>query len=295
MSTENQFQVTFPQRQSSVRANVVRSELTETGKIAVVAESTPFHPVDFTWPDQPADRGSLQVDGLTLEVKDCLTGAIKHESNEFYVGSDIPARKGDDGWSFVVVHLVDSSPETENLMTGAEITLTIDAHYQQQLSLGHTACHLSAMALNQAIAPFWRKIPSRKDALDRPDFDQMAIVSSQIQPGSSRDHYRIGKTIRKKGLLAAEMIQDLPQLMAATEQQVNSWLTLGSPIEINCEGGSLTDRRYWHCHLGEDGYAVIPCGGTHARNLQELGAVRVSAELLTDTEFVMVTEVISLQ
>ena len=295
MTTTTTFQVSFPRRESSVPTTIVRTEPLAQDSYAVMTACTPFHPVDFTWPDQPADHGTMTVGSLTLDVADCVTGAIHKTDGQLLIGDSITIRKSDEHWSFVVVHLFENCTNPELLKPGTQVTLEIDAHYQQQLSLGHTACHLSAMALNRAAAPFWRKQPLRRDALDSPDFDQMAIFSSKIQPGGSRDHYRLGKTIRKKGLRSEEVIKDLPQLMSATEQQVNNWLALESQLYIECEGRALTDRRFWHCDLGEDGKAVIPCGGTHARSLKELGAVRVSAEPISDNEFVMVTEVIGPQ
>ena len=290
MTTDKGFQVTFPQRMPSVLTKIARIQPVESS-LAVITEITPFHPVDYTWPDQPADRGTLTLGNSTYNIDNCVTGAINCETNELFISQDIPVRKAETGWCFVVVHLLDNAQSIKQLQPGEDVELAIDTHYQQQLSLGHTACHLSAMALNRAATPFWRKSPGREDTLQSPDFDQMAIFSSQIQPGGSRDHYRIGKSIRKKGLLATDFMRDLPQLMAATEQQVNNWLALGSPITVRCDGTTLTDRRYWQCDLGEDGDAVIPCGGTHARHLQELGAVRITAEVLSETEFVMVTEV----
>ncbi len=295
MATDSALRVTFPQRDITVNTAIVRAEAVAPDALAVMTESTPFHPLDFIWPDQPADRGTLSIGDQTLDVSDCLTGAIDVESGKLHIDQEIPVRKGEEGWQFVAVHILKSVNHLQLFQPGAEITLTVDAHYQQQLSLGHTACHLSAMALNRAASPFWRKQPSRRDVLDSPDFDQMAIFSSQILAGGSRDHYRLGKSICKKGLRSDEFMQDLPQLMAATEQQVNNWLALGSPITIQCEGKTLTDRRFWHCDLGEDGQAIIPCGGSHARSLKELGAVRVKAEPVSELEFVMVTDVIGLQ
>ncbi len=32
-----------------------------TGRLAVVTESTSFHPVDAAWPDQPADAGVIRA------------------------------------------------------------------------------------------------------------------------------------------------------------------------------------------------------------------------------------------
>ena len=299
---EPSFQVSFPSRLLSENTHICRRQLItdqQGDKIALLTASTPFHPLDFTWPDQPADKGTIACGSSTFPVESSLTGAINTETNELFIGESTPARKGEPGWQFMVVHLTPHTEEAEQLLQpGATVELTIDGTYQNQLSLGHTACHLSALALNRELSRepngYWRKDPGRKDALGNTDFDQLCITASKIEPNGSHDHYRLGKSIRKKGLNTTEVMDSLEQLMPRIESQINSWLALETDIRMECEGDTLTDRRYWHCDLKHDGQVVIPCGGTHARNLGELGSVQISAERISPQEFVMVTKVIPL-
>ncbi|WP_281645165.1 hypothetical protein [Parendozoicomonas sp. Alg238-R29] len=283
------YQVSFPQRQVQRSTLVSRLEPVGDNTLAVIVEETPFHPLDYAWPDQPADRGNLIFNDQIFPVVDCLTGAINQNSNQLFIDKGIPVRKGEEGWDFVVVHILEKTPETDALQHESTITLSIDEKYQHQLSIGHTACHFSAMALNKILIPLWRKNPGKRDVLNSPDFDQMAIVSSKIQPGGSRDHYRLGKTIRKKGLQSAELMEHIAELLKKAESQANSWLRLEAEIQVRCDGPSLTDRRYWQCNLGEHGDVAIPCGGTHASNMKELGKVSITYEPAGDMEFVMVT------
>ena len=286
------YQVTFPQALSHDHSTACIVQ--DAGDdLAVVTQSTPFHPVDPVWPDQPEDRGWITCNNQKISVKACLTGAICSDTGKLFVGSEIPVRKGDERWQFVVVHMIDNSHATqEAVQPGAPVELTIDVPYQNSLSLGHTACHLSALALNKTVREFWRKDPGRYDALGNPDLDQLTIVSSSIQPRGSRDHYRLGKSIRKKGLQTRELIEDLPNQFPKVEQQVNQWLSLGTNIHMEVQGNGLTDRRYWHCDLGDSGKVVIPCGGTHATNLSQLRQAQLSYEIVNEQEFIMVTKVL---
>jgi len=229
----------------------------------IVAE-TPFHPLDHTWPDQPADRGT--VGGL--DVLDCVTGARSPEG-EVLLGRDIPVRRGTDGWDWLVVH-VTAAP----LEVGTVVALEVDAAHRAALSAGHTACHLAALALNAALAGRWRKEAPR-DRLGHPDFDQSAISSSRIVPYGSVDVYRLGKSLRKKGFTADGL--DPAETAREVNERLKAWVAADAPVRLEIPGPGLTARRTWRCDLPE-GEASIPCGGTHVRSTGELGAVTVELE-----------------
>jgi alanyl-tRNA synthetase len=256
--------VTFPSGLTSGRSTIV--EAVPVGeRHGLVVSETPFHPLDHTWPDQPADRGTIGG----LPVVDCLTGA-RSDTGEIFLGADIPARRGAEGWDWLVVHVTETA-----LPAGAEVDLEVDAGFRAALCAGHTACHLAALALNAALADRWRK-QTRPDSLGRPDFDQAAITSSRITPHGSVDVYRLGKSLRKKGF-SAEGLD--PELVA---QQVNdrlkAWVAADAPVRLDVPGPGLTARRTWHCSLPE-GEASIPCGGTHVTRTAELGRVEVTLSL----------------
>jgi len=262
--------VTYPDGDLASTGTVVHTALLPDGRTAVVLDRTAFHAVDPVWPDQPADAGTLSVDGRSRPVVDAVVGATDGEA--FHVG-DAPVRTGTEGWAFVVCHLVD---DATGLEPGTTVTVDVDPELRRALSSGHTACHLASLALNEALAPLWTKeVPG--DGRGRPDFDRLAIVSSRILPDGSRDEYRVGKSLRKKGFPAAELPGRLDEVVAAANTLLAGWVASGAPVSVQREADGLGDRRLWTCEL-PDGTASIPCGGTHLRSLAELGAVEIALE-----------------
>lgn len=250
----------FPDGATAGSARVVAT-LPLGARFAVVTDSTPFHPLDHTWPDQPADRGTL----ADCAVVDCLTGAYGPDG-ELRLGADIPARRGDPGWTWVVVHVV----ETEPPAVGAAVDLQVDADYRAALSAAHTACHLAALALNEATAGLWRKDAPRRDSLGNPDLDGLAIERSIITPNRSTDTYRLGKSIRKKGLDSAALLADLDGIASAVDERLATWIRAAGAVVIDTGGdATVAARRTWTCEL-PDGTAHYPCGGTHLRSLGDL-------------------------
>lgn len=245
-------------------------------RLLVVTDRTPFHPVDPGWPDQGPDRGTLAHGDRRAEVLDCVIGAT--DGAAVFVGADIPVRRGEPGWSFVVVHVLAAG--SLDPAAGDEVTLTVDADHRAALSAGHTGCHLAALALNAALAGRWRKTP-RADGLGRPDFDGAAIVSSRIEPFGSVDQYRLGRSLRKSGFDSAGLADDLPALIEAIDLTLAGWVDAAGSVRVETAGPTLTDRREWVCEL-PDGTARIPCGGTHVATLAKLGSVRVALELSAD-------------
>lgn len=253
--------VTFPSGLTSGRSTIAGIVPVGDRHGLVVAE-TPFHPLDHTWPDQPADRGTIGG----LPVVDCVTGA-QSNTGEVFLGADIPVRRGAEGWAWLVVHVSE-----EPLPEGAAADLAVDPAYRAALSAGHTACHLAALALNAALAGRWRK-EVRPDSLGRPDFDQAAITSSRIVPGGSVDVYRLGKSLRKKGFSAEDL--DPAEVAGQVNERLQAWVAAGAPVRLEVPGPELRARRTWHCALPE-GEASIPCGGTHVSRTSELAGVEVS-------------------
>lgn len=262
--------VSYPAGAVTATATVLHTEPQEDGRIAVLLDVTPCHPVDAGWPDQGPDHATLSWGHSVADVVDCVVGAT--DGIRLYLGAEIPVRKGTEGWAFVVVHLVEVAPPE-----GQEVTVTVDAEYRRQLSLGHTACHLASLALNRALADRWTK-ETPADALGSPNFDQAANDTSTIERNGSFDTYRLNKSLRRKGFVTDGFAEALPAVTDAVNTQLASWVAADSPVRIDREGELLTDRRHWVCTL-PDGEAVIPCGGTHASSLGELHNLRVTLEL----------------
>lgn len=245
----------------------------------IVAE-TPFHPLDHTWPDQPADLGTIGG----IAVVDCVTGAVADGGPTVHLGEDIPVRRGTTGWSWLVVHVTDEP------VPAGEVELVVDGRRRRALSAGHTACHLTALALNAALAGRWRKeVPV--DGLGHPDFDQTAITSSRILPGGSRDVYRLGKSLRRRGFTVEGLAEDLPEITRGVDDRLKEWIAADAPVRVDSPGPELTARRTWHRGL-PGGEVAIPCGGTHLSRTGQLGSVAATLELSADgTELTMHTVV----
>ncbi|MFF2051458.1 metal-dependent hydrolase [Leifsonia sp. NPDC058194] len=262
--------VTYPSGDLTSTGTVLHTVPLPDGRTAVVLDRTAFHAVDPVWPDQPADVGTIAVDGRARAVVDAVVGAT--DGDVFHVG-DAPVRTGTEGWSFVVCHLVD---DAAGLTPGSPVTVDVDPEARRALSAGHTACHLASLALNEALAPLWTKeVPG--DGRGRPDFDRLAIVTSRILPDASRDEYRIGKSLRKKGFPAAELPARLDEIVASANALLAEWVATGAAVSIQRESEGLGDRRLWTCAL-PGRTASIPCGGTHLRSLAELSGVEIALE-----------------
>ncbi|MFJ8439982.1 alanyl-tRNA editing protein [Kitasatospora griseola] len=277
--------VSFPAGAVTGTSPILAVHTLPDGRTAVVTEATPFHPVDHTWPDQPADLGTLTVDGAAHPVVDCLTGG-HGPAGEFAAGADIPVRRGDEEWSWLVLHVLPAGalgPEA----VGRTAELAVDAERRALLSAAHTGCHLLALALNAALAPRWRKDPGRADAFGNPDFDSLAMDTSAMDTEASTDIYRIGKSLKKKGFTvdATEelpaLADALPALTADVNARLAAWVAADAAVRIDVPGPELTARRRWHADL-PDGAAEIPCGGTHLHHLGELVELRTELTLSVD-------------
>ncbi|WP_329566230.1 metal-dependent hydrolase [Kitasatospora sp. NBC_01266] len=293
--------VSFPGGAVTGESTVLAVHPLGDGRWGVVTADTPFHPLDHTWPDQPADTGTLTVaeGGVELAVVDCLTGAVDPSNGELLVGADIPVRRGDEAWSWLVLHVLAEqaagSADSAQSLVGRQVTLSVDAERRAALSAAHTGCHLLALALNAALAARWRKDPGRADAFGNPDFDSLAMASSVMDTEASTDVYRLGKSLRKKGF-TAEAADDLPALAEAlpaittdVNERLAAWVAADAPVRIEVPGPELTARRRWHCELPA-GPADIACGGTHLHRLGQLAALETELTLSADgTELTAVT------
>jgi len=268
--------VDYPAGALASTATVLHVAPAADGLVAVVTDATSFHPVDAAWPDQPADRGALRVNGREVPIVDAVVAAS--DGTELHLGDAIPVRRGTEGWTFLVAHLVDADAAPAE---GDEVEIVADPERRTALSTGHTACHLASLALNRALAGRWSKEP-RRDALGAPDFDGTAIQSSRIEADGSVDRYRLNKSLRRAGFDTASLDEaTLPALAGEVQATLAEWVGADAAVRIEAEGPVLTDRRSWVCEL-PGGTARIPCGGTHATSTGALGALAVQLELADD-------------
>lgn len=249
----------------------------------VVTDLSPFHPVSPSWPDQPGDRGELILaDGRRLAVLDSREGLLHQTTGVLAIGDAARAlKRSDPDLTSVVLHVTEAAPDCEI------VTLQVDASYRAALSLQHTGVHLAALALNRVATRYWTKDPQDPDSLGAPNLDKAAVTRSEISADSSTDHYRLGKSLRKKGFDAAGFLADLPACTASVNAALSEMLESPAEVRITPAKGPLGDRRLWSTRLN-GAEVTMPCGGTHLANLAELAEVTVA---LTATEdgFVMLT------
>lgn len=251
----------------------------------VVVDATPFHPVDHTWPDQPGDTGFITAGDVQVRVTEAVMAAISDEG-ALAVGSDIPVKRGGEGWTWMVGHRTEGALPAD-IAVGASVTLTVDADRRASLSRGHTACHLASLALDAALADLWRK-EIGTDPLDNPDFEGKANQSSRIHADGSVDEYRLGKSLRKAGFDSERFAATLAERETQINETLAGWITSAGRSRIDVDGPSIIDRRTWRCTLPE-GEVGFLCGGTHVRSLSEFASITVSLDLSDPQLLVMTT------
>lgn len=252
------------------------------GEWLVLTDRSPFHPVSLSWPDQPGDRGWLICGPNRIRVLDSREGLLNRRTGHLSVGEAARAlKRSDPDLTSVVLHVTEAAPTTK------AVTLEVDATFRTALSLQHTGVHLAALALNRVAAGFWSKDPQDPDSLGAPNLDKAAVTCSEISEEASTDHYRFGKSLRKKGFDAAGFLADLPARATDLNEALRGLLATPAPIRISPAEGPLADRRLWSTRL--DGVDVaMPCGGTHLADLADLTEVSVSM-VPTEDGFVMRT------
>lgn len=263
--------ITYPSGQTHCQSTVKHVEHLSNGQLAVLLDRTSAHPVDTAWPDQPADHALLHSVEGQMPVIDVVTGGI--HDGRLYLGHDLPVRTGTIDWTFVVAHIVEGPPPA----IGTRLKVDVDHDRRTALNAGHTACHLAALALDEALRDQWTK-PTPLDALGNPSFDAVAIQSSRITPNRSRDVYRLGKSLRRKGL-SRNAFDNPDRIASHVNQRLAQWISAAAPARINTDNDFLSGRRYWECDL-PDGRVSIPCGGTHVSNTRELRETNIAFEII---------------
>lgn len=273
--------VTFPSGSTTETASVVATS-SHGDATVVILDTTPFHPVDHTWPDQPGDTGTLTHEGSALGVTDTVMVAFD-DAGALAVGADIPVKRGAEGWEWHVGHIV---PADATLAAGDSVIAQVDQDRRASLSRGHTACHLASLALDAALADLWRKDPG-SDSLGNPNFEARANATSEIRENGSLDTYRLGKSLRKAGFDTESFAATLAERQDRINQTLGDWVVAGGSSWIATEGETIIDRRSWHCALPEREVSFL-CGGTHVSDLAAFEAITVELDL-TDPQLLVMT------
>lgn len=259
--------VTYPAG-STTESSAVAATARVNGQLLFAVERTPCHPLSPRWPDQPADRCTLTVDGTCMPVE-CAEGFLLDD--RLQLGE--PAAEDPAVQAAAIPCVVHIAPAEVAPAVGEPVTLSVDEGYRALLSLNHSRCHLVSLALNAALKDAWRKEPPARDSLGHPDFDKLAIVSSSIDERGSLDCYRVGKSLRKAGL-QADALEDQQALADAVRGIAQSWLLSNPEVSVKPGSCPLRERREWSCGLPA-GAARFPCGGTHPSRLRSDPELRV--------------------
>lgn len=240
--------VTYPAGSTAESATVAAVTRVD-GRVLFAVARTPCHPESPRWPDQPEDRCTLAANGTEIAV----------EVQEGYLlGSELAVGAAPEDGLPCVVHSV---PAELAPASGERVGLRVQESYREALSRNHSRCHLVSLALNTALREAWRKDLPARDSLGNPDFDKLAITSSEINEHGSLDSYRVGKHLRKSGF-CVEALSDPEALAQAVMDLAKSWLLSSPSIKVAPGECPLDERRMWMCELPQ-GTASFPCGGTH--------------------------------
>lgn len=269
-------------------------------QMVIITEETPFHPLDYNWPDQPGDKGWITVKEIKYPIIGCFTAAFNKQTGEFLIDKEIKnkkVRRDDPNWFFLVAHLIEKETiTTENDWIGLKAYLEVDDNFRDKISKAHSACHLASLALNKVTQKFWKKQPETLDSLGNPNLDAEAVIMSEITPEYSRDRYRCGKSLRKKGFDDAAFFSEseFKQTEANINKQLSDWCAQpkGVKIFVVPDKAYLHEKREWHCEFLDGKKAMIPCGGTHVLSIAHPKKVVVTLIQEGDGEFTMISKFI---
>lgn len=265
--------VTYPAGAEREKAEITGTYRGEDGDgLLIVTDVTPFHPVDPWWPDQPSDRGLVLIDGKEFEVLRAVLVGVGSETGEIRLGDVSGIKRADESWRWFVGHHV-RGLSADLVGPGTSCELVVDHSYRAAISVGHTGCHIAALALNAVLNPFWRK-EAEKDSWGHFDFDQMAMETSRIGEYESTDDYRVGKSLRKRGFQPDEFWRRFDSLAPEVTKIANEIVQGGGAITVAPSRTRFHDRRTWQIEYR--GMQIkIPCGGVHPEKLSEIRRIEI--------------------
>lgn len=238
--------------------------------LGIVAKVTCMHPRDFRWPDQPADRGSLLVDGQLIPVSDTVKARVTEDG--YQVDKDISLQRGKESSEavLVVMHCID---DDVGVSTGDEVEINVDPEYRFSISSGHSASHLLTLGLNEVLSTYWKKTP-QIDENGFPAFTEMTLSNSQISEFSCQDTFRIGKSLKKKGFDADLLWQSLPDI----EMKLNEFIDTivaddNAKAFMEPSECPINEHRKWHLEANRS--YTKSCGGTHLKDFSQISNIRV--------------------
>ncbi|MEU8184890.1 hypothetical protein AB0B85_12135 [Micromonospora sp. NPDC049044] len=246
----------------------------------VVTDRTPFHPVDHTWPDQPADHGLISFGSTAVPVVDTQILSVESATGEVRIGPEVSARRGDPDRILAVGHIVNTVDADIAGWVGQVVSLEVDAVRRAALSAAHTGCHLVAFAVNECLDELWTK-DALRDSRGNRNFDAAALLDSRHHVDGSIDRYRLGKSLRKRGFNHPAFIAELDAYVRRANDILATWLASQAGVTVTGSSDHFTADRLWRCDISPP--AVMPCGGTHVSDLGQIAAIDISAQFDDET------------
>lgn len=139
----------------------------------------------------------------------------------------------------IILHHISNNEQLNNFQIGDEVLIEIDYDRRKSMSLNHTAAHIV----------YWAVDMYRPGVVEH-------TIGCHIKTDSGRLDFATEDRFSQ---------EDIKEIEALSNQLIEA----GHPIIMRSRQ-DYYDARYWEC----DGY-VIPCGGTHVRNTNELSALKL--------------------
>lgn len=134
----------------------------------------------------------------------------------------------------IILHQISNTDQLDHFQVGDEVWIEIDQERRKNMSLNHTAAHIV----------YWAVDMYRPSVVDQ-------IIGCHIKTDSARLDFATEERFSQEDIKEIENLS-------------NKLIKAGYPISMHSRE-DYYDARYWECN----GY-VIPCGGTHAKNTNEL-------------------------
>ncbi|MDC9590655.1 hypothetical protein PSI23_15515 [Xenorhabdus sp. XENO-10] len=254
----------------------------------IITDNSPFYPENYKWGDQKSDIGVIAFSTHILNIVKTYTAAVI--DGQIYIDQSISNKLNSED-KLIPVHYLESLNGLEEnfildrkIIIGKKVKLSVDAEARHKISAAHSMTHFMSLALNKAANKYWNKNYDT-DSLGNFNLDKASIFKSSISELQSIDIYRFGKSIKKKGFDKAAFLQDIDSVNEEINLTLKNWLSVGSEIQVEYISKNIEDLRLWKSTV-ENHPVVIPCGGTHIKNTEEIKDVKVEINSGESDEYI---------
>ncbi|WFQ78470.1 hypothetical protein PXH59_12115 [Xenorhabdus sp. SF857] len=274
----------FMTGQLSLDAIIIEAFKYNNGYI-VITSNSPFYPKNYKWGDQKSDIGVIVLNNQAVNIVKTYTAVII--DSMIYIDHDIPKKLNIED-KLIPAHYLESLNGLEcQSIVGAKVKLSVDAEVRHKISAAHSMAHFMSLALNKVTNKYWNK-DYDKDSLENYNLDKAAIFKSSISELKSIDTYRLGKSLKKKGFDKASFLESIVSINEEINLILKNWLVTGSEIRVEYTSQDIGSLRLWKSTV-ENRPVVIPCGGTHIKNTEEIQDIKVEIKPEESDEYIVIT------